>query len=353
VISESEKYAAFDFGEAKPKGSVYIIIEFIFKKSATEFYQIIEPLEHGFDEIFVLSGTILEHRRKRIINFLKRKENRKKRILLITTQVVEAGVDIDMDIGFKNVSIIDSDEQLAGRINRNMNKQQCQLFLFKLNEPSVIYQKDYRFEKTRKHLSADDHLQILQNKDFDKLYDLVLDGIKEWNDTEFAAGKLIHYLEDIKRLNFQSVSENFKLIDQQTLSVFVPLDIPVEIDGKDEVKPDEVFSKSELKLLRERGIAIDETVNGSAVFELYLAQLEQKMGDFVHRQIDLKTLQSILSKFVFSVFGTEKVRARFMPFSDVQKSEFGYLYLSGWNKLYSEIFGLDESKFDHIDHQFL
>jgi len=353
VIIESKKYAALEFGKAKPQGSVYTIIEFIFKKAATEFYQVIERLDHGFDEIFVLSGTILEHRRKHIINFLKREENRQKRVLLITTQVVEAGVDIDMDIGFKNVSLIDSDEQLAGRINRNVNKQQCQLFLFKMNEPSVIYHKDYRFEKTHEQLSTNDHLQILHEKDFDKLYDLVLDGIKEWNDTEFAAGKLSHYLEDIKRLNFQSVSENFKLIDQQTLSVFVPLDIPVEVDGKDEGKSDEIFNKSELWLLQEKGIETDETVNGSAVFDIYLTQLEQKTGDFVNRQIDLKTLQSILSKFVFSVFSTEKVKAEFLPFSDVEKSEFGYLYLSEWEKLYNEIFGLDENNFDHIDHQFL
>mgnify|MGYP000335079520 CR=1 FL=1 len=83
-----------------------------------------------FDEIYLLSGTILEPRRKEIIENLKTSEYRKMRVLLISTQVVEAGVDIDMDLGFKDKSIIDSEEQLAGRINRNVRKQSCKLYVF-------------------------------------------------------------------------------------------------------------------------------------------------------------------------------------------------------------------------------
>ncbi|MBK7873827.1 MAG: hypothetical protein IPJ74_25790 [Saprospiraceae bacterium] len=77
VLEKSRDYAKKDFGKAKPKDSVYTIIEFIFKKSASEFYKIIQPTNDFFDEIFVLSGTILEHRRKQIINYLKNLENRK------------------------------------------------------------------------------------------------------------------------------------------------------------------------------------------------------------------------------------------------------------------------------------
>lgn len=111
---------------------VHTIIEFIFKKTATDFYNIVENLNKDkfFDEIFVLSGTILEPRRIEIIEYLKNEDNNDKNILLITTQVVENGVDIDMDLGFKDRSIVDSDEQLAGRINRNVNKNNCKLYLF-------------------------------------------------------------------------------------------------------------------------------------------------------------------------------------------------------------------------------
>ncbi|MBK6948879.1 MAG: hypothetical protein IPH16_13240 [Haliscomenobacter sp.] len=70
-------------------------------------------------------------------------------MLLITTQVVEAGVDIDMDLGFKNVSLIDSDEQLAGRVNRNVGKENCEVYLFRLNDATILYGKDYRYHITK------------------------------------------------------------------------------------------------------------------------------------------------------------------------------------------------------------
>lgn len=133
VLKESSKYSL-------KKSSVHTIVEFIHKKSTTDFYDSIikKEGEFSFDKILVLSGTILEPRRKEIINFLKDDENRVKTILLITTQVVEAGVDIDMDLGFKNISLLDSDEQLAGRINGNAKKEKCRLFLFKKDEPFFI-----------------------------------------------------------------------------------------------------------------------------------------------------------------------------------------------------------------------
>lgn len=62
-----------------------------------------------------------QNQEKEIIDFIKNIHN--KNVLLVTTQVVEAGVDIDMDIGFKEKSLVDSDEQLAGRINRNSSRR--------------------------------------------------------------------------------------------------------------------------------------------------------------------------------------------------------------------------------------
>ncbi|HMX38691.1 MAG TPA: CRISPR-associated endonuclease Cas3'', partial [Saprospiraceae bacterium] len=87
---------------ASSEGRVFTMVEFIFKRSATEFRNEIEHLEKFFDQIFVLSGTILESRRREIIAYLKRHQTSPElKVLLITTQVVEAGVDIDMDLGFK------------------------------------------------------------------------------------------------------------------------------------------------------------------------------------------------------------------------------------------------------------
>jgi len=358
LIIKSKEYAEKEFGEAKPKNSVYTIIEFIFKKSATEFYEIINNKETFFDEVFVLSGTILEHRRKYIINFLKNQENRKKKILLITTQVVEAGVDIDMDLGFKDKSLIDSDEQLAGRINRNVNKNDCVLYLFNYNRENVIYGKDKRYENT-KNITKQEYFEILKSKDFDKIYNKVLAGIDKNNKTEQFIG-FDEYEENVKKLKFQSTHFDFKLIDQEqeNLTVFIPLHIPVSVEGTSDKARDDIFSKNEIIFLQKNGIKAncEDKIEGEKVFDLYLTLIKSK-GDITDKKIDNRIMQGIMSKFIIQMLGSSRIKNNLILFQDVEKSDKGYIYLQGWNEgeepLYNEKFGINNKSFASNETQFL
>ena len=79
-----------------------IMIEFIKKQSAMDFYNMfIEENEIDGLNIALMTGDDNIHERKKIINEVKAESGK---ILLIATQVVEAGVDIDMDIGYKDTS---------------------------------------------------------------------------------------------------------------------------------------------------------------------------------------------------------------------------------------------------------
>jgi CRISPR-associated endonuclease/helicase Cas3 len=353
VISKSKDYAQRDYGKNKPVGSVYSIIEFIFKKSTSTFYEIIKSKQAEnifFDEIFVLSGSILEHRRKEIINLLKSEENRNRRILLIATQVVEAGTDIDMDIGFKDLSLIDSDEQLAGRINRNVNKLQCELYLFKLDEAKRIYGSDERFEFTRDKLHDNIYQEVLETKDFDKLYNLVFSKINKLNNSVMVKN-LSDYKAEVKLLNFKKVSDEFKLIDQKNISVFVPLNVPKRIKGKKVDEEEYIFSTYELRFLEENKIDVSkDRISGESIFDLYIRLVRNRNPDFINGRTSIKILQGIMSKFIFSVFKGKDTVAKFTEFSDVDKNGFGFIYLSRWNKeegnqLYDESFGINEHAF--------
>lgn len=352
LIEESQAYSVKDFGKVKPLGSVYTIIEFIFKKTATEFHQIIKQTNF-FDEIFVLSGTILEHRRRYIINFLKNKSNRKKKILLITTQVVEAGVDIDMDLGFKDRSLIDSDEQLAGRINRNVNKRDCKLFLFNYNKESIIYGKDKRLELTRKYINKEQYFDILKSKDFDKLYNLVLNDRNEWNDKSMAVN-FNDYENKIKVLKFQSVHEDFKLIDQNNISCFVPVHIPVEVDDVAAGQKEKIFSKIELDFLSQYHVFPNRhnEIEGKEVFDIYLNLINNKQ-EFIRQKTYEKILQGIMSKYIFSLFASPKIEKQIIHFSDETKSEFGYKYIERWPVFYDIEAGMRDTDFSSNETQFL
>lgn len=352
LLAESAEYSTKDFGSAKPKGSVYAIIEFIFKKTATEFYQTIKDNDF-FDEIFLLSGTILPHRRKEIINFLKNKENRRKKILLITTQVVEAGVDIDMDLGFKDRSLIDSDEQLAGRINRNVNKRDCKLYLFNYNSEAVIYGDDKRLELTKKYIDKEIYQEILTHKDFDRLYDIVLQDKNEWNNRNFAVN-FKDYETLIDNLKFRSVHEKFKLIEQNNISCFIPLQIPLEINGANNTEKETVFTMAELAFLAVCKVYpnAENNINGAEVFDIYLNLIKNKQ-EFIKQRTDEKILQGIMSKFVISLFATDKIETQIVHFSDEIKSEYGYKYLEHWEDFYTIDAGMNDALFHSNETQFL
>jgi CRISPR-associated endonuclease/helicase Cas3 len=297
LIQESEDYKSHS-----KDTRVHTIIEFIFKKSASEFMELVDNANNFFEKenVFILSGTTLEPRRREIIAKLKSPEYAGKDVLLITTQVVEAGVDIDMDLGFKDTSLLDSDEQLAGRINRNVSKPQCKLFLFDYDDASVIYGKDYRYKAVKQKLTDEKYRDILQDKDFDSLYILVMEHIKEFNQQGDYSDNLPAYLKSIKNLDFDSVNSEFQLINNeiQTTSIFVPIEVPINIPNSKEQN----FTQEELDFLSRRGKYNDEEfVDGEKVWELYCDIIENKDSDFTKQKIQKVIMQGLISKFSFSV----------------------------------------------------
>jgi CRISPR-associated endonuclease/helicase Cas3 len=328
-------------------GRVFTIVEFIFKKSATEFKSVIESLERQIqffgEHIYVLSGTILESQRRKIIYFVKKHRKTKgMKILLITTQVVEAGVDIDMDLGFKNVSLIDSDEQLAGRVNRNVSKQNCEVYLFRKDDPNVLYKSDLRYQITRE-LPVAFHREILETKNFGKLYERVFSEIEKRNKSEMVENFESDYLGFLKKLDFPRIDDRFKVIDQQTISIFVPVSLPVTIENQ-EGENEPFFNEFELIFLKKASVISDgaSQIDGVAVWALYHNVLSNPNSDFIAKKIEQKVMQGILSKFTFSLFSSPQNRERLVFFSNPEISFENYFYLSRHKEVYSVESGLDE-----------
>lgn len=112
-----------------------ILVEFIKKASAEEFYKKI--LEESTCSVFLMTGDSSIQDRKKIIEKIKGQKS----VLLIATQVIEAGVDIDMDIGYKDISRLDSEEQFMGRVNRSA-KRKGMVYFFDLDDAAGVYGSD-------------------------------------------------------------------------------------------------------------------------------------------------------------------------------------------------------------------
>jgi len=82
-------------------------------------------------ECYCLNGYMTDSDKQRTIDIVsKRLAQNSNKILLISTQSIEAGVDLDFEVGFREVAPISSIIQTAGRVNRNFGKRQATLYIF-------------------------------------------------------------------------------------------------------------------------------------------------------------------------------------------------------------------------------
>ncbi len=103
-------------------------------KSSKELY---EYLKGKLNEpVCYLSTYIVPYERQERIKEIKSGKYR----FVVSTQLVEAGVDIDFDVVYRDFAPLDSLNQSAGRCNRNMQKDKGEFYIVRLrNEKGKFY----------------------------------------------------------------------------------------------------------------------------------------------------------------------------------------------------------------------
>ena len=111
TLDEFEDIVLEDICENKDK-SFLVVLNTV--KSSKNIYKYLK--ENTDRDIMYLSTEIYPKLRLEKINKIK---NSYKKYVVVSTQLIEAGVDIDMDIVYRDFSTLDSINQTAGRANRN------------------------------------------------------------------------------------------------------------------------------------------------------------------------------------------------------------------------------------------
>ena len=168
--------------------------------------------------LIYLSTNILPIYRLNKINTIKTSDN--KQNIVITTQLIEAGVDIDMDIVYRDFAPLDSIIQTAGRCNRSGEKDRGIVNVVSLvNEKGKRYSQ-FVYEKlllntTREVLKS---YSIISEKDFNlnasnRYFELI--SKRSFNDEKLK--------KILNNLQFEEIPFNFKLIENRTdnIDVFV------------------------------------------------------------------------------------------------------------------------------------
>mgnify|MGYP001159250719 FL=1 len=200
---------------------------FIFNtiSSAKEFYNRLKEHGIGKDEMAFLSTHIIPKERLGRINQIK---NGGKKIV-VSTQLVEAGVDIDFDIVYRDFAPLDSINQAAGRCNRNGLTSGGEIRVIRLVDEktgrdytSHIYNKNsILLDITKKILSGREEIHEADFLDLIENYYSLVSGAK-------ADHKSREVLEAFYRLNYDGDKgiSFFSLIDEdyQKVDIFIQID---------------------------------------------------------------------------------------------------------------------------------
>ncbi|MEH1739081.1 CRISPR-associated helicase Cas3' [Fusobacterium varium] len=290
-----------------------VVVEFIKKSSAFDFYKrLVEKNEDSKEDIFLITGDDNKAERKKIIK--EAKDKKRKSMILVATQVIEAGVDIDMDIGFKNISILDADEQFLGRINRSCKKKNCKVYFFKLDDGGKIYKSDVRIQD-RFTLMNEEMREILKSKNFSEYYSKILEVLDDFSNKEDEENIENFRKNKVVQLNFEEINKRLKLItdEMKTKMIFFSRNIKIEgeeIEGNKVWKEfKEVFLNNEIGYAKRR-VKLSKVMEKVDLFSYnipkemtYRLSYQDSIGDnilyiqdgeeyFVNGKFDRKKMQS-------------------------------------------------------------
>lgn len=191
------------------------------KKTAAELYSLVQG------EKYHLSANMTPAHRSRVIEVVRNKLENGEHITVVSTSLVEAGVDLDFNTVFRQLSGLDSILQAGGRCNREGKDDKGYVYVFDIDE---TYRKGsdlaMRINKTKGLLEK---YQDITFYDCIKEY---YDGIFDFNQSRIAENSIAKYNEQSNSFDrqglmlpysipFRSYAMQFEYISADTISIVI------------------------------------------------------------------------------------------------------------------------------------
>ena len=181
------------------------------KKRAQRLYQKMKG-----EGVFHLSTVMYPKHRRRVLDKIRQLVKEGERCILISTSLVEAGVDLDFCTVYRQLAGVDSMIQAAGRCNREGKRaaQDSFAYLFQFEEKEYVPGQQLQIDVSKMLLSEGADISSLHGieKYFEALY--------HFRGESLDKKKIFEEFKD-KRYNFAKAAKEFKLIEENTLTVFI------------------------------------------------------------------------------------------------------------------------------------
>lgn len=308
--------------EASAQSRKKVLVEFIKKKTAFEFYRSLrERLDGSCEcEVEYMSGDDSVSERARILTCVK--ENMSG-IVLVATQVIEAGVDLDMDIGYKDISKMDSEEQFIGRINRSFAKH-GKVYFFDLDDEKAIYGNEDVRTAAELTIQNSEIREYFEQKQFDCYYKKVLECLKRNVSQNVGQDGLdAFFKESVMKLYWRKIEDRMRLISEDEWSVSVYLARNLEkADGT--------------------------VISGSKLWGKYVELLQDYSMDYAEKKTKLSKLMSQMNEFIYKTNQNASIEKYNDKIGELFYIEDGEVYFEDGKLNRERLQGKDQAFIDFI-----
>lgn len=189
------------------KDSVLIVCNT--KKKAMALFECLETRSEI--PVLHLSTNMCQIHRMEVINKVRQMLKNKEKLILCSTQLIEAGVDIDFPVVFRELAPLESIIQSAGRCNREGKLKEGQVYLFQLENPSQPSRQYETFAKYAQLCYQGNETRLTEAEFYSEYYTKI---ISLYVEKDLITSKR-------KELMFQDVADDYHMIDRKTISLFI------------------------------------------------------------------------------------------------------------------------------------
>ena len=183
------------------------------KKRAQNIYKELKE-----DGVYHLSTSMYPKHRKRVLNEIRERLGENKKCILISTSLVEAGVDLDFQSVYRELAGVDSMIQAAGRCNREGQRkvEESKVLIFRFEEKENILGQRQQIDVTKSLIADGRNLSDRETitRYFEMLYHIKGESLDKKKIMDEFTNKKIKY-------RFAQVGKDFRLIEQNTKTVFI------------------------------------------------------------------------------------------------------------------------------------
>ena len=196
------------------------------RRDASQLYQALLETGKETQDLIHLSRNMCSAHLKERIAEIRHRLKAGIPTIVISTQLIEAGVDIDLPIVYRAMSGLDSIVQAGGRCNREGKRTAPgEVYVFSLSDGGKAFgaiaqgQNATRFllDNDKEHTRSSMPLELIE-----AYYDRYYASIESFDTKDIAES--LYDVEDAKRwrFDFEQASKDFQLIDNVNHDLFVP-----------------------------------------------------------------------------------------------------------------------------------